>query len=227
MDISYYQELNTEIRLKSFPKFFFDSIWSYNILMLSKRFYEAFEWYDYLLVYQTDSYVFKDELKYWASLDYDYIGGVSFMTPEESSGKELQISYPGNGGLSLRKVERFASVIADINATKRKTTTNIRILRVFNKMVNLWKKTLSQKIVEKEFLMSKHNEDEFIVKILHQKLHLISIPEVKSAIKFSWDTNPSFLMNFVNELPFGCHAWYRKDHVYQSNFNFWKNYIQF
>jgi hypothetical protein len=227
MDTSYHQELNTQILFKSFAKSFFDDIWAYNILMLSRCFYEAFDKYDYLLIYQTDSYVFRDDLKNWASLAYDYIGGISFVNSANKSVNELQISYPGNGGLSLRKVESFMSVLADIKATKRRTSLDIRLLRIFNKTINLCKKIISQKIVEKEFLMSRHNEDEFIVKILHKKLQLISIPTAESAISFSWDTHPAFLMNLVNELPFGCHGWYRKDHVYKSNFNFWKNHIQF
>jgi len=42
--------------------------------MMSPAFYDAFKAFDYILIYQLDAFVFRDELEYFCSLGYDYIG---------------------------------------------------------------------------------------------------------------------------------------------------------
>jgi hypothetical protein len=41
--------------------------------MKSKQFYERFVAYDYMLIYQLDAYVFKDELDDWSAKGYDLL----------------------------------------------------------------------------------------------------------------------------------------------------------
>ena len=48
-----------------FDKDYFTSVKSYNRLVLSENFYAAFEKYEYMLIYQLDAFVFRDELKEW------------------------------------------------------------------------------------------------------------------------------------------------------------------
>lgn len=52
----------------------FETIASYNRLLLSVEFYETFKQYEYILIYQLDAYVFRDELEFWCNKGYDYIG---------------------------------------------------------------------------------------------------------------------------------------------------------
>jgi hypothetical protein len=58
----------------SFNDEYFKSIQGYNRLMLSAAFYEAFIQYEYILIYQLDAFVFKDELSFWCNQDIDYVG---------------------------------------------------------------------------------------------------------------------------------------------------------
>ena len=59
--------------IEAFPDKHFVSLRAYNKLVLSEEFYRSFQHYTYMLIYQLDAYVFKDELLNWANKGYDYI----------------------------------------------------------------------------------------------------------------------------------------------------------
>ena len=90
--------------VRRFKDDYFKDISGYNRLMLSAEFYESFKNYDFILLYQLDAFVFRDELPYWCQLDYDYIGAPWFTDEPDGSKKIWRI---GNGGFSLRKVQTF------------------------------------------------------------------------------------------------------------------------
>ena len=87
------------------PPQFFQSVQTYNHLMMSPEFYEAFADFDYILIYQLDAFVFYDALEDFCSLGYDYIGApwprmYIKNVPEN-------ISHVGNGGFSSRLTSNF------------------------------------------------------------------------------------------------------------------------
>ena len=82
-----------------FPDEFFESIKSYSKLMLDYKFYDRFDNYTYILIYQLDAFVFSDKLKHFCNLGYDYIGAPTPRLLWKKCGRV------GNGGLSLRKVQ--------------------------------------------------------------------------------------------------------------------------
>lgn len=86
------------------PKRNFSGLHSYNCLMLSRCFYRAFEVYDFLLIYQLDAWVHRDELRLWMDQPYDYIGAPSYSNGED------QAPWVGNGGFSLRRTAAFLAV---------------------------------------------------------------------------------------------------------------------
>lgn len=92
-------------------KFFDDNCFSsrdaYSRFMLTPELYISFIEYEYILVYQLDAFVFRNELSMFCDLGFDYIGapwptGILVHTKEKS--KVLRV---GNGGLSLRKTKAF------------------------------------------------------------------------------------------------------------------------
>lgn len=83
---------------------FFQSQKSYSDLCESFQFYEVFEPYEYILICQTDAWVFEDRLDYFIDLGYDYIGSIHMLRANGNGGKV------GNGGFSLRKVSKFVDV---------------------------------------------------------------------------------------------------------------------
>ena len=61
-------------QVEVFPDECFSSLRAYNKTVLTEEFYTRFQNYTYMLIYQLDAYVFKDELLEWATKGYDYIG---------------------------------------------------------------------------------------------------------------------------------------------------------
>lgn len=61
-------------RILYFHPEYFGNTSAYNRLMFSPAFYRRFADFEYILIYQLDSFVFKDQLSYWCGLSYDYIG---------------------------------------------------------------------------------------------------------------------------------------------------------
>ena len=115
--------LDYNIKVKRFNSYFFKSKSYYSSLCLSKKFYNAFKEYEYMLIYQLDAFVFKDELDYWVKLDYDYIGApwchkckYSSLYPNKCKfGSTINLNYVGNGGFSLRKINTIIEVLDRIN----------------------------------------------------------------------------------------------------------------
>lgn len=85
---------------------YFKSRLDYGRLMNSVEFYERFADYEYMLVYQPDCWVFRDELEDWCNKGYDYIGAPFFV----KWFRERNL-FVGNGGFSLRKIESMIKYI--------------------------------------------------------------------------------------------------------------------
>lgn len=188
---------------------FFSSIDGYNTLLLNTNFYTLFAEFKYILIHQTDCFVFRDELTEWCSLNYDYIGAPwlfdvsQWMKKTDLYPFEIRMFHyiftgsmkkVGNGGLSLRKV-----------------SSSIYNLKLFRMWASKWKA----------------NEDSFFSHCAGAFNPFFRIPAEEVAVQFSFDALPgkAFELN-KKQLPFGCHAWYRSDMpVYTENFNFWKTYI--
>ncbi|MDR0795953.1 MAG: hypothetical protein LBE79_07895 [Tannerella sp.] len=212
LDDSFEEFLPVEI--VRFENCFFAGIKGYSTLMLSKHFYYRFQDYEFILIHQTDAYVFKPELDYWCNLDYDYIGA-PWLEPEkkfknkwrkvvfeaflhlffEKSEHCLQYLKVGNGGLSLRK-----------------TTAFIEVLEKAPKFLFSF---------YKKYLIHSLNEDMFWGIMANRIIKDFNVPNWKRALGFAMETKPAtaFQLN-DNQLPFGCHAMYK----YEPEF--WMQYIK-
>jgi hypothetical protein len=188
-----------DFNITRFEDNYFNSIAGYNKLMLSPKFYNSFAKYKFILIYQLDAYVFKDELVYWCEQGYAYIGAPHI--PHENNPGELQflkgyskfiklfntifkthhkISNVGNGGFSLRKT-KACYLLLSILKTKTKS----------------W---------------GANNEDGFFKywgNILYPAFRL---PSDENALHFSIEESPKeSLEQLGNKLPFGCHAFEKYD----------------
>lgn len=113
LDTGFYQQVsNHEIQVIRFAEKYFTSTTGYSELLTSAHFYRSFISFKYILIYQVDAWVFRDELSYWCQQDYDYIGAPWIEKPPITSGKKPLVDLSerlynkvGNGGLSLRKVK--------------------------------------------------------------------------------------------------------------------------
>ncbi|MCR5302205.1 MAG: hypothetical protein K6E49_07160 [Lachnospiraceae bacterium] len=94
---------------------FLSSRKEYSDFVLSEEFYDLFTDYEYILIYQLDSFVFFDKLDHFCSLGFDYIGG-EWLYGLECHVQDGNHWFFGNGGFSLRKVSAFKKWIVEQRA---------------------------------------------------------------------------------------------------------------
>ncbi len=189
------------LKIERFSSEYFDNISGYNKLMLDVNFYSRFYDFNYILIYQLDAWIFKDDLKKWCNKNYDYIGAPWLNIDSRDWIKllpfKLRIIYKikfrklkktkvGNGGFSLRRVD-----------------SSLKFLKKHSRLLKKW--TL--------------HEDIFwsFATILDKNF---KIPDYMEALEFSIELNPKMGFEFNEfELPMGCHAWEK----YEPEF--WSKYI--
>lgn len=227
LDCSAYDKLasdyNVNLLREYFDAHYFSGIPGYNALMMSKDFYRRFANYDYILIYQLDAYVFRDELDVWCAKGYDYIGAPWFFDCQSyESGAELW--KVGNGGFSIRKIDTHIRILT-------------RKLPVFG-LQELMRRTKSFPFAKRmgsiiSHLLGWHNTMDYFVRTYDdfedffwcEKIPSLGlnykIPSAKDAMPFSFELSPAYLYALNgNELPFGCHAWHKYEYE-----TFWKQYI--
>lgn len=200
LNCSFLFQKSKKITTESFPEYFFKSIEGYNELLLLPLFYERFLNTEYILIYQLDAFVFKDELEKWCNKGYDYIGSPWIATPVDSlmmkifdkiarifwskKKKERQQIFfkVGNGGFSLRKV-----------------ASHFAIVKQHSLFISNFLNEKEKKIYAIEDVFWSLKAPEFDVNF--------KIPDYREGVFFGIDRKPEIAMKLTNnELPFGCHA---------------------
>lgn len=197
LDYRFYAHSFPKIPIVEFEKDFFLSIEDYNRLLLNSFFYTFFNEYEFILILQTDAIILTDNLDYWSSNVFDYIGAPFYKPYElivnlgsfEGNYSKLARVHVGNGGLSLRRVRKCIS-----------------LLKEFEIAVNI-------------FSGNGSSEDLFFSVFGSLSVNFI-IPNEITASLFAMEINPSYyyVVNGGN-LPMGVHAWQKYDP------EFWKKYI--
>lgn len=113
-----------------FPDIRLSSRLEYSKLLLEAEFYQRFQAYQYMLIYQTDAFVFSDRLHDFCALGYDYIGAPIAIWPK------IDRIRPkiGNGGFSLRKIESCIRVLS----IKKKIYQDTGAIRLFEQSEDLF-----------------------------------------------------------------------------------------
>jgi hypothetical protein len=220
MDISGYREI-----IPSIEVCFIDPKWQsnyrvYNRLKISPFLYKLFKKYEFILTYELDAFVFQDELVYWCSQGYDYIGAPW----HGGQGKALILTGVGNSGFSLRRVDRalkslysFSYVIEPIECWRSWQSQGETFRGVLSYLKN-------SSIANNSFFMFnnfKGNEDLFWGHYINQNFDWFKVASMEDALRFSFEIDPKDLFEKNNyRLPFGCHAWWKYD------LNFWLPHIQ-
>ena len=225
LDLQSYKSL-----VHDFEVIFIEPIWQssveqYNKLKISEFFYQLFSEFEYLLTYELDAWVFKDDIEYWCRKSYSFIGAPWFEDYEKVN--STKIIGVGNSGFSLRNIQTSIKILNRIrflkNIRKIWFKSYLQSIWRFSKMVLFFKKQLHIRAVQHIeslcFVYTMH-EDYYWSHFIAGTFNDYNISEISDAIKFSFETNPSFLFKLNdNELPFGCHAWEK----YEPDF--WKKYI--
>lgn len=228
MDASQYDVLasaqGVDLLKEAFEPRFFDGIKGYNQLMLSKSFYARFADYEYVLVCQTDAYVFRDELMEWCDKGYDYVGAPIFGCFSDEVFHRDQARV-GNGGLSLRRVKAYLDFF-DGKKHVYKTRDLAERIEFKEKPQTRWLVWLLMTLGWRNNPSSvaerwKYNEDDFWSGMLNGSNYELSKPSVEESMSFAIERFPSEVFAITGALPFGCHAWAK----YQYD-SFWKDYIK-
>jgi hypothetical protein len=126
----YYKKLaednHLDFLILNLPEGYLGSIENYNKLLLSPFLYEKYSDFKYILIAQVDVWIFRDELQYWIDKDFDYLGAPLFLpqNTQKKALKTLMLPYGGNGGLSLRNVEKTL----ELTRTPRRRMSASRVL---------------------------------------------------------------------------------------------------
>lgn len=230
LDIQCYESIlqayNCDFKVERFDAKFFDSVQTYSKLMLSLNFYKRFEEYEYMLVYQLDAWVFRDELKYWCNQGFDYIGAPWFEGFDKAGENSQILEIAGNGGFSLRKISAFIDVLTLYNTEKFSSLKVKTFKEIYNdygnhpsKFFKAFRHFLFKKNSVKYYLNNAY-EDLVVVKCFRKIKPDFKLADYKDGLKFSFEVNPErlYIMNNRN-LPFGCHAFMK------YNLKFWKQHI--
>ena len=201
-------------------KYFSQGLEGYNDLLLSEDFYKTFSEFKYILIYQLDAYVFRDELMEWCNEEYDYIGAPWL---EDKDGI-IKLNGVGNGGFSLRNIEKFIYILnkCKIQTVNEKSKIKRRFYKIQNGTIALRLKLLNLFGNKKAtyYRNINLNEDGFWGLGAPKITRKFKTAPVEKAIKFSFDRYPDLLYQMNDyKIPFGCHAWDKR------NPEFWGNHI--
>lgn len=203
---------------------FFGSADAQTRLWMRADFYERFRDYEYILTYHTDSIVLSDRLLEWCGAGYDFIGA-----PNVSDGAAPVVML--NGGFALRKVSSFLKVLysdayaVDPDAYWRSFA---QVKEPLARFVNLPRKYLKRvryfNNVRRDialFVQDSHLYEDIWFHHTAQKYYPeFRLPSEDVARRFSFDMTPRLWFEMTNrELPFGAHAWYKRDR------EFWRPYL--
>jgi len=222
LELSFYKEYfykeGIEIKVEFFDKKFYKTINTYNILMLSYGFYDRFREYNYILICQTDVYIFSNELDIWCSFGFDYVGAQAFKYSQNADNTPHIIDGIYNGGLSLRKVSFYLD-----NYHKHWT---INFARANAKIRdNIFLKALLYLCGVYYSFFCKYNLLPLVTIGLINEDYLwcyfnkIKKPTFEESLEFAFDMHPKYCYSLIQKLPFGTHAWAKRD------ISFWTQFI--
>ncbi len=200
LNTSWYEEYCKpwgNFKIERFDDEYFSGIPGYNRLMLSKEFYQRFIDYQYILIYQLDAFIFRDELEYWCNKGYDYIGApyifvdldtypIKFLSTYRKLLKLLKkvglgiysYRHVGNGGFSLRNVNK-----------------TLNLLSICNKSAKNWTALM---------------EDNFFTYWGNVLFPFFHLAKEKDAARFAIELDCKKTYEFTDRhVPFGCHAFMR------------------
>lgn len=210
----------SRLKIEHFPSYFFQSLGKYSELMNSEEFYERFNKYEYILIYQLDALVFSDKLKDWCGRGFDYIGAPLFESIIGRLTHKLGEKFTGgNGGLSLRKVSSFIKVIQITKESAKRQSVGPMIHKFWFLKALLERKTHGQWLdaPAKDYPF---NEDGFWSFEAIKYSSSFKVAPFNEALKFSIERYPRkcFELNH-KQMPFGCHAWAKYER------SFWEKYL--
>lgn len=187
LDVRYYQARYPQLAIEWFAPDYFANIPGYNRLLLGEELHARFAGHEFLLILQTDAIILRDELDFWCSQPFDYVGApwpdgyelfVNLDRFVGSNGRKVKVPV-GNGGLSLRRIGKC-----------------LALLEEFPDAIKVFRHTGS-------------SEDLFYSVMGSLSADFV-LPNELTASRFSLELKPSYYQSINgNRLPMGGHAWWK------------------
>lgn len=190
LDTSFLSSYSISPKTIRFKDEYFRSTKTYNRLLTSPIFYEEFINFEYILIYQLDAYVFKDDLLEWCAKGYDYIGAPK-LRKHHLNERTSCIPVMLNGGFSLRRVKPI-----------------LRYIKIYHLFFQNW---LANEDAMFSFAQKRAIPFRFLLKLPHWKEALAFAIEQNPTISFrllgdlpfgchAWERyNPTFWKKYIPE----------------------------
>ena len=176
--------------------------------MLSPWFYFLFLRFKYILIYQLDCWIFRDELINWCTKGYCYIGAP--WNPDSKIDKELDFIFNRGStikkkSVQLLKKKKINTSIGNGGFSLRNTRKFFLVALIFNFIIKKWES----------------NEDYFWGLYCANLIPTFNVPPKPVAFQFAIEQNGPEIVKSQKDLPFGCHAWEKYDKV------LWDKYVSY
>lgn len=179
----------------------FSTYQGYNKLCKSTDFYNRFSTYEYMLIFQSDCFLFGKDLDQFLRAEIDYIGAPWI---EKTSDGNLKFIGAGNGGLSLRKINKFIKII------RKYEKMHIKV-KVFLKFFTQSIRVICHKLFKKRDYPIYHigcrNEDIFWSQVAPEIDPKFKLANIEESLIFAFEKHPEFCYEKTSQLPFGLHAY--------------------
>jgi hypothetical protein len=180
LNISFYKRF--ECNNIHFATFNYKNREEYSNMCLNYTFYNMFSNYKYMLICQTDAYIFRDELLYWCNKGYDYIGALGLF-------KRIYPKLLGNWG------DKNVGDIHDYKFIVMNGGFSLRNIKSMYELCFKYKDELKNETFNEDCILFWYYKDE------------LKLPPLEEAIKFSAENQTyAFYPKYYNQLPFGCHT---------------------
>lgn len=236
LNVGEYKKVNSNVEIDFIDEKWLGTYEMFNKLKISSFLYKKYEKYQFILFYELDAWVFRNDLQNWCKRGFDYIGAPWTGTHLY---KDKPIVGVGNGGFSLRNVKSSIKLLKKLQTVE--ILENYEDYNWYSILVRLpiiFKKILldnSPSRFERNFsfqedlfwcviapnrLASFHGRS-LIIRLLAKcfLMQEFKIASADVAAKFSFETTPAHFYNLNNKnLPFGCHAWEKYDPEFWTPF---------
>lgn len=226
LDVSVYTGIYSDLKVKYVNRNWLANVKAYNKMKIDIAFYKIFSSYQFMLTFELDSFVFRDELLDWCEQGHDFIGAPWFSGFHKSE-QDSEITGVGNSGFSLRNIQSCLDVLRNIESLVALTRVlEFTALRYSLRWLVALRKPFPFLRLTKLQMMRAYLRHECVHEDIFWSFYVpvvfkdFRIAPVGDALKFSFDASPRqcFILNDRN-LPFGCHAWTKFD------LDFWEPFI--
>ena len=210
------------------PRRYFGSASNHDRLLYKVWFYKKFSRFEFILFYHLDSLVISHDILKWCSLDFDYIGA-PWIKCDDSPW--VDVPRVGNGGLSMLRVDRAISVLANRARMDPHSiifqwfgefcpSWFVHIFRLFRCRVRVVDRLLDEWEQSQCPTNYGRGNDHFWSDRAVNYLHEFRVATLEEGLQFGFEVSPRTCFEMAGrKMPFGCHAWGKYDR------EFWRPFL--